>query len=107
MTISKARYPRERSASTANATVPMMIPPGSSGMPNSRYRATAPPITSARSVAMATNSACTHMHPVHRSGQAFPAQLGRLRPVARPSFAVSVCTSIAIRFATTTTQTSR
>ncbi|SIM69548.1 hypothetical protein SAMN04489832_1464 [Micromonospora cremea] len=85
----------------------MMIPPGSMGMPKSRYRATAPPITSARSVAIATSSACTHITRLTGRGRRSRHSSGRLRPVARPSLAVSVWTSMAIRLATTTTQTSR
>ena len=60
ITNSNVRGPRRdwRMSSTIE-TVPVMTPPQMRGMPNSRYSATAPPITSARSVAMATSSACS------------------------------------------------
>ena len=107
MAISNVRKPLERSARMANEAAPTIRPPGSSGTPNSRYSATAPPITSARSVAMATSSACAHMTRFSGRGRCSRHSSGRLRPVARPSLAVSVCTSMAARFAATTTQTSR
>ena len=59
-TNSKLRGPRrDWTTSSTSDTVPVMTPPHSSGMPNSRLRATAPPMTSAMSVAIATSSACT------------------------------------------------
>ena len=60
MTNSKVRGPRrDCTTSSTIETVPVMSPPQSSGMPNSRFSATAPPMTSAMSVAMATSSACS------------------------------------------------
>lgn len=58
-TPSNARWPRFCcTASTSRDTTPVMTPPSTSGTPNSRLSAMAPPITSARSVAAATTSAC-------------------------------------------------
>ena len=60
ITNSKVRGPRrDWITSSTIETVPVMRPPQSSGTPNSRLSATAPPITSARSVAIATSSACS------------------------------------------------
>ena len=67
----------------------------------------APPITSARSVAMATSSACTHMPRVTARGKWSRHSSGRFRPVARPSLADRVWISMASRLATTITHTSR
>ena len=59
-TVSNVRGPRRACRVSSNSeTTPVMIPPQMSGTPNSRFSATAPPITSARSVAIATSSACT------------------------------------------------
>ena len=44
----------------ANATTAVISPAASSGTPNSRFRPIAAPTNSARSVAMAISSACTH-----------------------------------------------
>ena len=46
-------------ASNTSDTTPVITPPTSSGRSKSRYSAMAPPTTSARSVAIATNSACS------------------------------------------------
>ena len=85
----------------------MITPPVNSGMPKSRFSAIAPPITSARSVAMATSSACTHMSRDTGRGKVSRHISGRSRPVAMPSFAVRVWISIAMRFAATITHSSR
>ena len=50
--------PRLDTSSTIE-TAPVIRPPQMSGTPKSRLSATAPPMTSARSVAMATSSACS------------------------------------------------
>ena len=60
MTTSNGLAPRLWIASSPNATTAVMMPPAISGSPNSRRSAIAPPSTSARSVAIATTSACTH-----------------------------------------------
>ena len=70
-------------------------------------RAMAPPITSARSVAAATISACTQYARRRPRGIRCPSSSGSERPVTSPSFAERYCTSMAIRFAATSTQTSR
>ncbi len=59
-TNSNVRGPRrDCTMSSTIETAPVITPPQSSGMPNSRLSATAPPMTSAMSVAIATSSACT------------------------------------------------
>jgi hypothetical protein len=84
----------------------VITPPTGSGTPNSRFSATAPPTISARSVAMATASACPHRPHTTGRGSRSRQQVARSRPVARPSFAVSAWISIAIRFAATMTHSS-
>ena len=59
MTNSKGRAPRRFcTVSRIIETAPVMNPPSSSGTLKRRLRATAPPMISARSVAIATSSAC-------------------------------------------------
>ena len=59
-TNSNVRGPRlDCTTSSTIETVPVITPPHSSGTPNSRFSATAPPMTSAMSVAIATSSACS------------------------------------------------
>ena len=66
---------------------PITRPPTNNDRPNSRLRAIAPPITSARSVAMAMTSAC--MKNMNRPALPIrsPSSSGRLLPVTMPSFA--------------------
>ncbi len=64
-------------------------------------------MTSARSVAIATNSACTQSPMLTRRGKVSRQTSGRLRPVARPSLADSDWISIAVMLAATITQSSR
>ncbi len=60
ITRSNTRWPRRFcTASSTSDTTPVITPPTSSGSPNSRFNAMAPPTTSARSVAIATSSACS------------------------------------------------
>ena len=60
MTRSNVRGPRRVcTMSTIIEITPVITPPASSGRPNNRFSATAPPMISARSVAIATSSACT------------------------------------------------
>ena len=61
---------------------------------------------SARSVAIAIASACSHSSTTRRNESRSRQTSGRLRPVAMPSLALSVWTSMAIRFAASTTQSS-
>ena len=60
ITRSKMRTPPRRLCTTSSSIemTPVMTPPTTSGRSNSRYSATAPPMTSATSVAIATSSAC-------------------------------------------------
>ena len=67
----------------------------------------APPRTSARSVAMATSSACTHSPRVTGFGKWSRHSSGRLFPVAMPALAERYWMSMAIRLLTTRTQISR
>ena len=84
-----------------------MSPAGNSGMPNSRFSAIAAPTNSARSVAIATSSACTHSPHVTGRGKCSRHSSGRLRPVATPIFADRFWMSIAMRFAATMTHSRR
>ena len=109
ITNSKVRGPRRdwRMSSTIE-TVPVMTPPQMSGTPNSRFSATAPPITSARSVAIATSSACSqYARRAHGLRMRPPSTSGRLRPVTMPSFAERYWMSQAMTLPSTTTHTSR
>jgi hypothetical protein len=67
----------------------------------------APPMISARSVAIATSSACTHRPRVTGRGKCSRHSSGRLRPVARPILPDSDWMSIAMTLAATITHTSR
>ena len=85
----------------------MISPAANGGTPNSRFSAIAAPTNSARSVAIAMISACTQSPQVAGRGRCARHSSGRFMPVAMPTFADRYCTSIAIRFAATITQTSR
>ncbi len=61
-------------------------------------------MNSARSVAMAISSACTHSPPAAARGRYARHSSGRSRPVATPVLADRYCTSMAITLATTITQ---
>ena len=87
--------------------MPAMIPAGNSGMPKSRCRPSAAPTTSAMSVAIATSSACSQRPTEVRREKRSRQSSARFLPVAMPSLADCVCTSIAIRLAASTTQSSR
>ena len=84
----------------------MITAAGKSPIPKSRWKPIAAPRNSARSVAIAIASACTHSPIDVRRENRSRQTSGRLRPVAMPSFAESVWISIAIRFEATITQTS-
>ena len=90
-----------------NATTAVMKPEVSGLRPKSRFSAMAAPTNSARSVAMAMTSACIHSAQVTGRGKCSRASSGRLWEVAMPVLADRYCTSIAMRFARTMTQTSR
>ena len=107
MATSKGRAPLVCSPSRANATTAVITPPTSSGRPKSSRSAMAPPSTSARSVAMATNSACSHSPRVTGCGKWSRHSSARLFPVAMPALAERYWISMAIRLLTTSTQISR
>ncbi len=88
-------------------TAPMTQPPTNSGRPNSSFSAIAPPITSARSVAMAITSACMKNMYRPASPKRSPRISGRLRPVTMPSLADWYWMSTLMQFASTSTHTSR
>ncbi len=75
-------------------------------VPSSRLNPIAAPRNSARSVAMAISSACTHSPRDVRREYCSRQISGRFLRVAIPSFADSVWIRTAIRLATTITQTS-
>ena len=58
--VSKRRWPCAAGPRIPKATTAVMTPLANSGTPNSRFRAIAAPMNSARSVAIAITSACTH-----------------------------------------------
>ena len=76
-------------------------------MPKSRFRPRAAPTTSATSVAIATTSAWIQRPIEVRREKASRQASARFLPVAIPSFADWVWTTIAIRFAARITQSSR
>jgi len=77
-----------------------------SGIPSRRWKPSAAPRNSARSVAIAISSACTQSPSDVRRENRSRQISGRLRPVAIPSFAERSWISIAIRFEATITQAS-
>ena len=76
-------------------------------MPKSRWKPSAAPTNSARSHAIATASACSQRKMRTGSENRSALSSARLSPVAMPSFALIVWISIAIRFETRMTQSSR
>ena len=76
-------------------------------MPKRRLRPIAAPMNSARSVAIAITSACSQSPTVVRREKRSRQTSGRFRPVAMPSLALIDWITIAIRFAASTTQSSR
>ena len=86
---------------------PIMQPPTNNGRPNSSFSAIAPPITSARSVAMAITSACMKNMNRLASPRRSPRISGRLRPVTMPSLADWYWMSTLMQLARTSTHTSR
>src|ERR671934_55066 len=82
----------------AKVTKPVRIAAGKRPMPSSRWKPRAAPRNSARSVAIAMTSACTHSPRDVRREKRSRQTSGRFRPVAMPSFAESIWISIAIRF---------
>ena len=107
ITASRRRKPVACSARIAKAQRTAITAPHPSGIPNSRLSPSAAPSTSARSVAIAITSAWSQSPKETLRGKLSRQTSARLRPVAIPSFAESVCTTIAIRFAASTAQSSR
>ncbi|BAS17880.1 hypothetical protein AHiyo8_61830 [Arthrobacter sp. Hiyo8] len=104
MAYSKDFWPRDDWSARSNMeATPMMMPPMRSGSPKRRLRATAPPMTSAMSVAPATTSAWTQNSLRRWVPKRLPRSSGRLCPVAKPSFADWYCTRTAMMFAATRT----
>ena len=101
---SRRRKPPTSIARTANVASPARTAQLHIGSPKTRCSPSAAPVNSARSVAIATASACSHSSSTARRGRRSRQTSGRLRPVAMPSLADSVWTSIAIRLAVSTTQ---
>ena len=95
------------SARIANANTPVRRPAQTSGMPKSRFSPSAAPMNSARSVAIAITSAWIHREMVTGVGNFARHTSGRFMPVAMPSLALMVWISIAIRFETRITHSSR
>ena len=107
ITASSRRKPRCWRARIPNAPAPAINAAGKSGIPNSRLRPSAAPTTSATSQAIATTSAWSQRPIDERREKVSRQSSGRFLPVAIPSLADCVWISIAIRFAATTTQSSR
>jgi hypothetical protein len=104
---SSRRKPPTSMASTANVPSPASTAQVSSGSPTTRCSPSAAPVNSARSVAIATASACSHSSTTALRGSRSRHTSGRLHPVAMPSLALSDWTSMAIRLAVSTTHPSR
>ena len=107
MTASSRRKPDAWRARITKAATTAIAAPQPSGIPKSRERPSAAPSTSARSVAIAITSAWIQRPNETRLGRSSRQTSARFRPVAMPSLAESVCTSIAIRFEASTAQSSR
>ena len=91
-------------ASTANVASAASSADTQIDSPKTRCSPSAAPVNSARSVAIATSSAWTQRNRVAHFGSRARHTSGSDIPVAMPSLADSDCTSIAIRFAVSTTQ---
>lgn len=107
ITASKRCRPAGARPSSAHETTAVIAAAGSSGMPNSRFKAIAPPMNSARSVAMATSSPWAHSIQVSGRGRCVRHSVGRSWPVAMPSLADSAWTNMASRLAAAITHSSR
>ena len=88
-------------------TTAVIRPAASGGTPKSRCSAIAAPTNSARSVAMATISACAQSPQRTGVGKCSRHSSARFLPVAMPILADRYWTSIAMRLAMTMTQTRR
>jgi hypothetical protein len=94
-------------ATTITPTKTAITAPQPSGIPNRRLSPRAAPSTSARSVAIAITSAWIHSPKLTGRERLSRHTSARFRPVAIPSFADSVWTSMAMRFAASTAQSRR
>ena len=104
---SNRRTPWRCSSRIPKAIPPVMKPATSSGTPNSRLSPIAAPRNSATSVDIAITSAWTHIERLTHRGERARTSSGRLWSVAIPSLADRYWISIAIRFAASTTHSSR
>ena len=103
---SRRRNPQTCKPRMMNAATPVSSAETHMDSPKTMCRPRAAPTNSARSVAIATASACSHSSTTPRNGSRSRQTSGRLRPVAMPSLALSDWMSMAIRLAASTTQSS-
>jgi len=103
---SSRRNPRTCMPRIVNAARPVITPHSHSDSPKTRFMPSAAPTNSARSVAIATASACSHSSTTTRGVNRSRHTSGRLRPVAMPSLALMAWTTMAVRLAASTTHSS-
>ena len=103
---SSRRNPHTCRPRMMNAATPVSSAEIHKENPKTRCRPRAAPTNSARSVAMATASACSQSTTTRRNGRWSLHSSGRLLPVAIPHLALSDWISMAIRFAASTTHSS-
>ena len=103
---SRRRKPNDWRPRMPKAATPVIRAAVNSGMPKRRYRPSAAPTNSARSVAIAISSAWTQRKKTTGRGNRSRQTSGRFRPVAMPSLALIDWMSMAIRFADSTTHRS-
>ena len=96
---SSRRKPQTCMPRMMKAATPASTAASHSDRPNTRCRPSAAPTNSARSVAIATASACSHSSTLARRPNRSRHSSGRLRPVASPALEVRYCTRMAIRLA--------
>ena len=106
MTASSGRKPRACRPRIAKAMTPVTRPARNSGVPNSRWKPSAAPMNSARSVAIAIASAWIQSANDVRREKRSRHTSGRLRPVAIPSLALIDWMIIAMMFAARITHSS-
>ena len=90
-----------------NVAMPVRMPASQSGIPSSRLKPIAAPRNSARSVAMATISINAHIVQTAPGWNRSRQCSARFLPVAMPSLAERLWSSMAIRLLASTTQSSR
>ncbi|MNR17047.1 hypothetical protein D3C85_1336870 [compost metagenome] len=101
---SSRRKPRCCRTSTSSTSSTVSATPASSGMLNSRLRAMAVPMTSARSVAQIASSARIHCDQADQREAPCRHACARSMPVTSPSRLASTWSSIAMRLDIATTQ---